>query len=192
MDQVCDFCKAIPFHELPSENEPGFPHQPSFRALKTSANNCSLCSLILMAANDCRKRINSNDSGEWREFFSKKLPSGKSVSEVTIMGAYAPGLGMRSGRPGVAPTPKEPPFPFKDDASVRPWLYGNWWALDANPNVGSQLIGMGVRLGTGPEPEAAEGNTKDQVLYRGSQLRLRTDDCTFSFYDEHMPSSLSS
>jgi hypothetical protein len=69
-----------------------------------------------------------------------------------------------------------PGFPFKDDTCVRPWLYGNWWALDSNPEVGSQLIGMGVRLGTGPEIEAAEGNTEDKVVYRGSQLRLRTDD----------------
>jgi hypothetical protein len=185
---ICDICRAIPFHELPSEDEPGLPHQSSFQDLKVSADDCALCSLILTAANQSREHINDmyteSEIGEWQEFNStgRELPSGRSVSVVTILGAWVHGGAVGVARTkGARSTQNKPGFPFKDDNSVRPWLYGNWWASDTNPSVASQLIGLGVRLGTGPEIEAAEGNTEDEVWCRGSQLRLRTDDGMFGW-----------
>ncbi|CZR66942.1 uncharacterized protein PAC_16842 [Phialocephala subalpina] len=62
---------------------------------------------------------------------------------------------------------------FGDDTVLKPWLYGNWYTSDENEKL---LIGMGIRLGESAEVIAAEGNTKDNVTLRGSQLRLRTAD----------------
>jgi hypothetical protein len=39
-----------------------------------------------------------------------------------------------------------------------------------------QLIGVGVRLGKTPQIHDAEGNSKEKVVYRGSGLRIRTDE----------------
>jgi hypothetical protein len=128
-----------------------------------------LCSLILTAAEESRKHINSKDNspGEKWAISMRELESGKNVMETYSEGGFTPGPELPHGKRG---------FPFKNDTSVRPWLSGNWWTLEPKATTRSQLIGMGVRLGTGPEVEAAEGNTEDQVYYRGSHLRLRTDD----------------
>lgn len=114
------------------------------------------------------------------EYFPRTLPSGRKVSEVSVMGVHPSGTtACEPPPPQTTSAPNKPGFPFKDDTSVPPWLYGNWWALDSDVDAGPQLIGIGVRLGTRPEIEAAEGNTKHKVWYRGSHLRLRTDDGMF-------------
>lgn len=182
---VCDVCKAIPFHNLPSEEEPGFPHQSSLLLLKASALSCPLCFLILNATQEVRKSIKSQHSNddegrlpEWREFVSNTSLSGKAISQVTSLGSFAPGTAMitetkspREERPGS----NKPGFVFKDDASVRPWLYGNWWEME-NSDSPLQLLGLGARLGVNPGIHEGEGNTSDQVWLRGSHLRIRTDD----------------
>lgn len=48
----CSSCKEIPFHNLPSEDEPAFPHQPSLAALESSAKTCHFCKLTLLAAGE--------------------------------------------------------------------------------------------------------------------------------------------
>ena len=115
---------------------------------------------------------------EWREFVSITTPSGKAISQVTTLGSFAPGTtmitetkGPREGRPGS----NKPEYVFKDDASVQPWLYGNWWEME-NHDRPLQLLGLGVRLGVNAGIHSGEGNTSDQVWLRGSHLRIRTDD----------------
>ena len=54
---LCEYCKAVAYHELPQENEPGLAHQPNIPALKRSAATCALCDLLLRGAYMIRKRI---------------------------------------------------------------------------------------------------------------------------------------
>jgi hypothetical protein len=47
---------------------------------------------------------------------------------------------------------------FPAGSNIRPWLFGNWYRSpyqDRSP----LLVGLGVRLGTGPWMEEAEGNS---------------------------------
>jgi hypothetical protein len=62
---------------------------------------------------------------------------------------------------------------FPDERVVRPWLFGNWYILDTQ-NSPRQLIGLGVRLGVTARIEEAEGNTKEEIYFRGTNLRVRT------------------
>ncbi|KAF2192480.1 hypothetical protein K469DRAFT_694572 [Zopfia rhizophila CBS 207.26] len=52
---VCDNCAAIPFHKLPFEEDPGYPHQQSIPDLIDSSETRGLCNLILMAVEDAQK-----------------------------------------------------------------------------------------------------------------------------------------
>jgi hypothetical protein len=63
---------------------------------------------------------------------------------------------------------------------LRPWLFGNWWILGDLSDQTPQLIGIGARLAKTPRIHDAEGNPKEKVIYRGSALRIRTDDRSFS------------
>jgi hypothetical protein len=54
-----DLCTTIPFEQLPSEEDPGYPHQPSLDAFVASATKCYLCRLILDAVNESRDEIDN-------------------------------------------------------------------------------------------------------------------------------------
>jgi hypothetical protein len=70
---------------------------------------------------------------------------------------------------------KGPRSRFAKGINVRPWLFGNWYQSPFKDR-GFQLIGLGVRLVTGPSIEDAVGNSKEEVNIRGTYLRIRTDD----------------
>lgn len=53
---------------------------------------------------------------------------------------------------------------------IRPWLFGNWWRTSEAP---FQLVGFGVRLGSGPHLKDALGNQKKKLHLRGTPFRLR-------------------
>lgn len=176
----CSSCKEIPFHNLPSEDEPAFPHQPSLAALESSAKTCHLCKLILLAAGELtlilkNERDGNADAnpGGWAEYMSTKSPSGHLVTYKTDGGWNMPSGGMVSGTDYQGPTYMSPRELFPDDRKIRPWLFGSWWTLPTNPLV--QLVGLGVRLGSTPLLVEAEGNTTDGVHLRGTYLRIRTD-----------------
>jgi hypothetical protein len=63
---LCDICKAIPYDRLPSEENPGYPHQPSLDALTASATKCQLCKFILEAVDDLKKLIEDEKNGKPR------------------------------------------------------------------------------------------------------------------------------
>src|SRR2546421_521118 len=96
---ICVVCRAIPFDRLPSEDEEALPHYSSLRELETSANTCSLCDLILLAAGEfalIRKNEKSGNSnanpGGWTTLTSLKSASGKLVSYSIVGGNRIPGL----------------------------------------------------------------------------------------------------
>lgn len=194
--RLCEFCKVIPFQDLPSEDEEGFPHQPSLEALKASAAVCALCYLILDAVFSLRKRIedegNAGTVAEVQDYYGRprEMPSGRTVMEIVSLGAYYPGShAMVTSRPaagGGKPVSVQSGYAFADDTSIRPWLFGNWWKADDSGSQ-LQLIGLGIRLAATPNMEDAEGNCFElrcdsntvlppSIVYRGSYLRIRTDD----------------
>jgi hypothetical protein len=59
------------------------------------------------------------------------------------------------------------------DNGIRPWLFGNWWRIGKDSP--RQLIGLGVRLGIGPNLEDAVGNGPTIFHLRGSSFRFRTE-----------------
>jgi len=210
---LCAYCKVIPFLELPSEHEPGIAHQPSLASLKLSAKTCPLCNLLLEAAELIRKKIDNDrsdgrDDAEHRSFFSNKQTPGKKIMEISSLGRYSPGTNMVTGKHipgsnmemvpatasgGQANKAAHKCYPFASDEAVRPYLYGNWWKVDKwkrGDGKHLQLLGIGVRLATSPDIVDAEGNMRNKVnedgtveetvWYRGSYLRIRTDDGMFS------------
>lgn len=57
--------------------------------------------------------------------------------------------------------------------NISVWLYGNWWiGRDREVN---QLIGIGARIGFGPEAEKASGSRKNVIELYGSYVRVLTD-----------------
>jgi hypothetical protein len=197
VQDICKFCEAIPFANLPSEDEPGFPHQPSVQALKTSAARCALCSLLLDAVLEVRKSIDVKYKGGSRGGFTEyspegQLPDGRQVMGHFQLGDYYIGSDTIGGAPK-EPDLDRPSYPFGDDTSIRPWLFGNWWKLrDSSATL--QLIGLGVRLSRTPNIEDAEGNGKEihydngnirvDLYYHGTLLRIRTEDGMFSFFKQ--------
>jgi hypothetical protein len=185
---ICQYCKAIAFEDLPSEDEPGFPHQPSLDALKKSAVRCPLCALILGAASEVRKRVDFRYKGGTSGLVAwdptMQLPDGRPTMAHFQLGDYI--IGSELYLKGPASTdPDKPGYPFDDDLSVRPWLFGNWWKL-RDSNAPPQLVGLGVRLARKPNIEDAEGNgaevqhynanSRVELYYHGSFLRIRTED----------------
>jgi hypothetical protein len=65
-------------------------------------------------------------------------------------------------------------------STVRPWLYGNWWVLKPPAPRGGwvfdSLIGVGVRLTEWPERHNCQIYKTEVTHYRGSSLRVLTDD----------------
>lgn len=176
----CKICKEIPFHNLPSEDEPALPHQPSLAALESSAERCYLCKLILLAAGELifilkneRAGNNNANPGGWMEYTSSKSPSGHLVTYKSHQGWNLAGGSLASGTDYRGPVFMSPRQLFPDDGNIRPWLFGSWWTLPTNPLP--QLVGLGVRLGATPLLEEAEGNTNEGVNLRGTNLRIRTD-----------------
>ncbi|KAL2198294.1 heterokaryon incompatibility protein-domain-containing protein [Corynascus similis CBS 632.67] len=191
----CEYCEAIEFDKLPGEEEAAVPHQPSYAALKRSAERCALCTLLCDAIIEVRKSLDARNRLTTRsgatEFAPEVImPNGTKVMGHFQISAYHPGVTdeafLRQPRP---PDPAMPGFAFADDESVRPWLFGNWW----RPRSGSgplQLIGLGVRLGTGPHLLEAEGNhsisqydsgeRKPNAFFWGTYLRIRAEDGTFA------------
>ena len=187
---ICQLCKMISFATLPFEDEPGTPHQPNLKALKDSAKSCALCGLILNAALAVRKDVNEEYKQVIRGIWTatepgRLLPSGKKIYGVHTQGRYPPGGGYVV-MPEEAQNCNKPGFPFGDDLSVRPWLFGNWWR-PRSPDDPWQLMGLGVRLAATPHIEDAEGNGKEievggnrglDIRFHGSYMRVRTDDGT--------------
>lgn len=201
----CDYCAAIEFDKLPSEEEPGLPHQPTYASLKKSAERCALCTLLCDAIIEVRKSLEaryrlSTRGGGTTYDPEVLLPDGKKVMGHFQMGGSIPGV-----TDGAFPNQPEPglrdldlataEFAFADDESVRPWLFGNWW----QPRSGSgplQLIGLGVRLGKGPNLLEAEGNhsvsqyrsgeRKPNAFFWGTYLRIRAEDGTLETLTTHI------
>lgn len=168
--EYCSFCRGISFHTLPHEEDPGFPHQPSFASLKLSVRSCPLCYLLLRGINETRPGV--RDGGGFRLFTSHEKESTRIQVEV-ILGAYA---GPSGG--GLVTDPPFQPLDelrklIDDDNVLKPWLYENQYVSAENEKL---LISIGVRLGKSAEITAVKGNTKESVVLRGSQLRLRTSD----------------
>ena len=194
---ICSICKAIPFRNLPSEDEPGYPHQPSLQALRASAKGCHLCRLILFAVDENKDLINNDhrgipcNNGAWKQFDpGRTVAPGRTRFEVTVLGAYLPGSNKISGRwPGAVDPPStgpdKPGYPFRDDTAVRPWLFGSWWRYD-DSGPADLLVGLGVRVGQTGLLGDGEGNktfvqtdqgkVEDHVTFRGTHLRLRVRD----------------
>ncbi|EXJ67965.1 uncharacterized protein A1O5_08579 [Cladophialophora psammophila CBS 110553] len=185
---LCDICEAIPFGNLPSEEQNALPHQPSLDALEASKESCSICSLIWWAAG-C-SLVNVGGMVAFRS--GVEYPSGRKIMTQETESNYNPiGLlrAMENGAvfldtPSPKPDLREPVFmdprscfPATEEISgkIRPWIFGSWYKSPFK-DIPLQLIGLGVRLGTGPSAEAAEGNTDEEVRLRGTFLRVRTDD----------------
>lgn len=181
-ENICNYCNNIKFKDLPSEDEPGVAHQPSFAALKTSAETCQLCYLLCKTLEIIRDEIREEHNGRNPQAASIGMyDNGKFIHG----GRFARGSTMTS-----IPAPKHDgpssnePVKFSEDTDVQPWLFGNWWT--SNPYADLQdddedvddlcLIGLGVRLGR--TPESTEGTTSRGPRYRGTYLRIRTDDST--------------
>ncbi|OQV03642.1 hypothetical protein CLAIMM_08660 [Cladophialophora immunda] len=185
---LCEFCDNIPFGDLPSEEQDALPHQPSLDALEASKESCQICSLIWWAAGCSLVDI----GGMVALRPGVEYPSGRSIMTRETESNYSFLGGMRAMENGAAmidnsdpePDLREPAFldprarfPADDKSSnnIRPWLFGSWYKSPFTDRP-LQLIGLGVRLGTGPSIETAEGNSNDDVRIRGTFLRIRTDD----------------
>lgn len=188
IEHICQYCKAIRFADLPGEDEPGFPHQPSLKALKGSANQCALCALILGAAYEVRKSVDLRHKGigrgGWVGYQAGELSDGTQTMGHFQLGDFGPGSDTCVEGPA-QPATDMPGYLFADDAFIRPWLFGNWWK-SRNSSGPLQLIGLGVRLATTPNMEDAEGNGNEiyypngnpriDLYYHGTFLRIRTED----------------
>ncbi|PNP80891.1 hypothetical protein FNYG_05706 [Fusarium nygamai] len=53
---ICRVCQAIPFDRLPAEEEAAYPHHASLDDLRTSANKCALCALLVQAIDEETRR----------------------------------------------------------------------------------------------------------------------------------------
>src|SRR5436190_15279488 len=69
---LCEICKRVRFEELPSEEQPGIPHQPDLYSLEKSAVDCQLCRVIFGAASELSAIIENCRSGN-----SRKNPGGE-------------------------------------------------------------------------------------------------------------------
>ncbi|KIX95530.1 uncharacterized protein Z520_08650 [Fonsecaea multimorphosa CBS 102226] len=185
---LCEICDQIPFGDLPSEEQDAIPHQPSLDALEASKESCQICSLIWWAAG-----CSLVDVGGMVGFRpGVGYPSGRSIMTQETESNYSHLGGMRAMENGASmfdnsgpePDLREPAFlnprarfPADDKSSskIRPWLFGSWYKSPFTDRR-LQLIGLGVRLGTGPSVEEAEGNSNENVRIRGTFLRIRTDD----------------
>lgn len=187
----CDYCNAIEFDKLPGEEEAAIPHHASYAALKRSAERCALCTLLCDAVVEYRQSLDARNRQSGRggatEYHPEIIvPNGTKVMGHFQMGGYQAG-DTESAFPTEpnAADPALPGFAFADDESVRPYLFGNWWQSRGGSGP-LQLIGLGVRLGKGPNLLEAEGNhsvsdygggrRKPNAFFWGTYLRVRAED----------------
>jgi hypothetical protein len=190
---ICDLCHSIPFEQLPSEEDPGYPHQPSLDALQASAEKCQLCKMILAAVDEVQKSLDNERRGvkEDRFFIAAPEKDSSGAHQITNFGLTTPSLDNRvQPRSDEAQIPNEMYTRLQAELLsqqtryvgdvLRPWLFGSWWVVEDDATGGiqqkRQLIGVGVRLSKTPQIHDAEGNSKEKVVYRGSGLRVRTAD----------------
>lgn len=189
-EQVCSYCKKIPWADLPGEDEAALPHQPSLAALKQSARKCMLCEFIAEAAAEVRTSVRVKHGGGSRGGHIVFDPTGTLADGRAVMRHFQygdlPGDTVGGSSAPSEPRPGRPAYRFSDDDAVRPWLFGNWWA--SNDGVGPlQLVGLGVRLSRTPLMEDAEGNGKEvyypdtgdtrvDLHFHGTFLRILADD----------------
>jgi hypothetical protein len=199
---ICSICQEIPFLRLPFEEEPAYPHHQSVPQLIASSASCSLCRLILHAINDLQDDVlkgkayppglplNYLEAGSEygdrvnhdRYRITQKrtgiLAKDKIEQEITYSSKLLHRFQETLGKDGVVGRA----FPFElfqsqqqgIGATMRPWIYGNWWAFP-HPKSPFQLIGFGVRLGRGPHIHDALGNESGRIYFRGSSFRLFTE-----------------
>lgn len=188
-EQVCSYCKRIPWADLPGEDEPALPHQPSLRALKQSTKECVLCEFIAEAIAEVRTSIRVKHGGGSRGGHTIYDPKGQLADGRSVMRHFQygdmPGVQTGGSAPS-EPKPGQPEYRFSDDRMVRPWLFGNWW--ESGDGRGSlQLVGLGVRVSRTPLIEDAEGNGKEiyyqengatrvDLYFHGTFLRILADD----------------
>ncbi len=182
----CQYCRRIDFGSLPSEEEDALPHQPSLDALKASSNSCTICELILWAAG-CSL---ANPGGMMAYKPNVRYPSGRQIMTEVVESNYS-GLGIirgfENGAVSISTSNPEPDLRppetldldtyFPDGSAIRPWLFGSLYRSPFQ-DKSHWLVGLGVRLGTGPGVEDAEGNSVETINRRGTFLRIRTDDGT--------------
>ena len=179
----CQVCTCIPWEDLPSETDAGIPHHASYAALKISAQECSLCSLLVKAAEYVRERVDGKYRGRlfggWATFITVDGPVGRKVAMQSQGGIYSAGT---DGTVGIFPPNDEmwktkPAFPFLPDTEVRPWLYGGWFYTHPHKEK-LQLLGVGVRLGKKADLIEGEGNGKVSMQKHGEeQKEFETVDC---------------
>lgn len=119
-----------------------------------------------------------------------ELPSGLKVTATAVESNYSSIIEVQALENGAVftdtssamPDFREPVFVdprsrFPAGIDVRPWIFGNWYKSSfADKKESLQLVGLGVRFGTGPSIEAAVGNSTKEVKLNGTFLRVRTDD----------------
>ena len=147
-----------------------------------------LCSVFLNERSNNRAAL----PGGWLSHVPEKNEKGESVTYKVYDGWYG-GNGSWAGSQGY----KGPGFTdakevFADDGPVTVWLFGNWWKVGLKDYIvgnreeradkkkeddggALQLVGLGVRLGTGPRLEDGEGNTNDTGVLRGTSIRIRVN-----------------
>ncbi|OAL35153.1 hypothetical protein AYO20_05630 [Fonsecaea nubica] len=185
---LCEICDQIPFGELPSEEQDALPHHASLDALEASKESCAICRLIWWAAG-----CSLVDIGGMVAFRpGVEYPSGRRIMTRETESNYSSLGSLRAMENGASmfdnsdpePDLRKPAFldprqrfPAEEESSgkIRPWLFGSWY-MSPFTDRPLQLIGLGVRLGTGPSVEEAEGNSNEDVRMRGTFLRIRTDD----------------
>jgi hypothetical protein len=147
---VCYTCQTIPFDELPDEREPALPHH-LWHDLLRSTSPCRLCRIIFWAAQKIRD-----------DLVATVKKQGEKI-EYLWDGGYLSG-----NVPGI-------------DANTRVYLYGSWSYLEERALPFDSLLGLGVRLGpdqgtTGLRPEQAYGLVKSTNPFKGSFVRILTDE----------------
>jgi hypothetical protein len=175
----CDFCKQIQhdFESLPDEEDLGLPHR-DLTSLSKFADQCALCRVVFMTVKELAAIMHNEETqeednpyGQNNAVYSKEAGCYKFMH---YSGYHdIDGGPMVSGPPSyTGPVFRDPFTVFKDCDKLRAYLFGSWW----KPFQGEkrQLIGLGVRVGTGPRAEDGVGNSEETVHLRGSSLRFRT------------------
>ncbi|MBE3042620.1 hypothetical protein IMZ48_08595 [Candidatus Bathyarchaeota archaeon] len=200
---ICQACKAIPFLDLPSEEQPALAHHSSLEALSASGATCSLCVMIHDALRSTSNTYADEElpplhaalswppgaTGVDRQYHGKfgvqfriSEAAGVKVSHMALrspqLHSFAETGRMDMGGRAAPPLLPENYRKFdsaKDPGKVRPWLYGNWWTLPQVPGCPPQLIGLGVRASRLPAVAATEGGSLACVTYRGTDIRVLAD-----------------
>ena len=146
-----------------------------------------LCSVFLNERSNNRAAL----PGGWLFHVPEKNEKGESVTYEVYEGWHS--NGTWTGNPGYkGPGYTDTKEVFADDGPVTVWLFGNWWRVGLKGYIvgnrekrvdkekegddgALQLVGLGVRLGTGPRLEDGEGNTKDTGVLRGTSIRIRVN-----------------